>query len=130
MCVLVSSQPMHVMCMCMRVCLSVCPCVPSFPVWCRSVDSLFGYPTYEVSASYVEHSEEVDMRCQPGGGGVEFRKGNLSDILSFTIESGPHGNIQLLPPGVGPCVYRITVSWGSPSSVHLSMSHHLASSYT
>ena len=95
-------------------CMGTCTCVRLFfPVflWCPSVYPLFGDPTYEVSASYIKQYEELDMRCQPGGGGVEFRQRNLSsDIVQFTIKSGPHGNIQLLPPGIGPCVYRVTVS--------------------
>ena len=72
---------------------------------------MFGYPTYEVSASYIKQSEELDAKCQPNGGDEEFRQGNLSGISNFRIESGSHGNIQLLPPGVGPCIYRVTVSY-------------------
>ena len=84
-------------------------CLSSVPVWCPSAFPLFGDPTYEVSASYIKQSEELDMMCQPDGGDVEFRERNISG-LQITIESGPHGNIQLLPPGIDPCVYRVTVS--------------------
>ena len=104
------------------VCLSL---FSLFSCCCRSVLPLFGYPTYEVSASYIKQSAELDMKCQPGGGGVEFRQGNLSGIQSFTIESGSHGNIQLLPPGVGPCRYRVTVSELLSFLLHLSMPNHL-----
>ena len=72
---------------------------------------MFGYPTYEVSASYVKQSPELDEMCQPNGEDEEFRQGNLSGISNFRIVSGPHGNIQLLPLGVGPCIYRVTVSY-------------------
>ena len=91
--------------------LPVSPSLSFFPVWCPPGLTLFGYPTYEVSASYIkQQSAALNMLCQPGGGNVEFRQGNLSGITSFRVESGLHGNIRLLPPGVGPCMYTITVS--------------------
>ena len=89
--------------------LSLAIYISTFSAWFPSVP-LFGNPTYVVSASYINQSSELDTMCQPNGGDEEFRRGNLSGITNFRIESGPHGNIQLLPPGVGPCVYRVTVS--------------------
>ena len=103
-------------CMCTSICLSIhiSPCPPS-------VSPIFGYPTYEVSASYIRSSNDLlNSRCQPNGGNEEFRQGNLSDITSFEIESGPHGNIQLLPQDTGPCVYNVTVSWHLVSAVRAS----------
>ena len=82
----------------------ISPCPPS-------ASPIFGYPTYEVSASYIRSSDALlNSRCQPNGGNEEFRQGNLSGIIRFEIESGPHGNIQLLPQNIGPCVYNVTVS--------------------
>lgn len=90
--------------------LPVSPSLSFFPVWCPPAVPLFGNPTYEVSASYIQQSKDLNMRCQPGADPMEFRQGNLSDITSFRVPSGPHGDIRLLPPGVGPCMYTITVS--------------------
>ena len=97
-----------------------CPYLSLHP-YHPSVSPIFGYPTYEVSASYIKSSDEMlNSRCQPNGGNEEFRQGNLSNITSFEIESGPHGNIQLLPQDMGICVYNVTVSWHLVSAVRAS----------
>ena len=108
---------------CITVCVHpfvFCPYLSLHP-YHPSVSPIFGYPTYEVSASYIRSSNDLlNLRCQPNGGNEEFRQGNLSDITSFEIESGPHGNIQLLPQNIGPCVYNVTVSWHLVSAVRAS----------
>lgn len=84
---------------------------PPFLICCSSAFPMFGNPTYEVSARYIKQSSNLDKKCQPNGGDEEFRRGNLTGISNVEIKSGLHGNIQLLPPGVGPCMYRVTVSY-------------------
>ena len=99
-------------CTYVHTCTSACVTfLSSVTVWRSSAFPMFGYPTYEVSARYLNQSQKLDAMCQPSGGGEEFRRGSLSGISNFRIESGSHGNIKLLPPGVGPCIYRVTVSY-------------------
>ena len=126
-------QPMNTVCMYICTCTSasVWRSLSSITVWRSSAFPMFGYPTYEVSASYINQSPELDAKCQPNGGDEEFRQGNLSGILNFRIKSGSHGNIQLLPPGDGPCMYRVTVSYEpAVASINSSCPNQLPSAYS
>ena len=134
-------QPTNTVCMYLSTCVGmyICTCtsacvwpsLSSVTVWRSSVFRMFGSPTYEVSARYIKQSPKLDTMCQPNGGGEEFRQGNLSGILNFRIKSGPHGNIQLLPPGDGPCVYKVTVSYEpAVASINCSCPNQLPSAYT